>query len=40
MDCREFYDIGMELLREDPGLLLCDSEECLFCSSAAKLLKR
>ena len=40
MDCREFYDTGMELLREDPGLLLCDSEECHFCSNAAKLLKR
>ncbi|OQA88643.1 MAG: SPBc2 prophage-derived aminoglycoside N(3')-acetyltransferase-like protein YokD [Lentisphaerae bacterium ADurb.Bin242] len=31
MELRELYDIGIKLLKEDPFLLLCDSEECLSC---------
>lgn len=32
MDLQEVYKIGMEIIREDPNVLLCDDPECLFCS--------
>ena len=31
IDIKELYEIGMELFREDPDVLLCDDPECLFC---------
>lgn len=36
MELKELYRIGMELLREDPLLLLCDNPECTFCSKYKK----
>ena len=32
IDINELHDIGMELFREDPDVLLCDSPDCMFCS--------
>ena len=31
IDLKEFYRIGMELMREDPRILLCDNPACTFC---------
>ena len=31
MDMQELYQIGMDLLRKDPRILLCDDENCFFC---------
>ena len=36
IDLRQLYDIGMELLKKDPRILLCDDPECLFCRNAIK----
>ena len=30
---KQMYDLGMESLREDPALLLCDDKKCMFCST-------
>ena len=32
IDLQQFYKIGMNLLKAEPDLLLCDSEKCVFCS--------
>ncbi|MBR1953311.1 MAG: AAC(3) family N-acetyltransferase [Lentisphaeria bacterium] len=32
IDINELHDIGMELFREDPDVLLCDDPDCMFCS--------
>ena len=39
MEADELYRIGTELLKEDPALLLCDSEKCYFCVNAKERLK-
>ena len=39
VDAEELYNIGCELLKEDPALLLCDSEQCFYCVNAKKHLK-
>ena len=31
IDLKDFYEIGMKLMREDPRILLCDDPECPFC---------
>jgi aminoglycoside N3'-acetyltransferase len=31
IDAAEIHRIGMELIKEDPNVLLCDSKECSFC---------
>ena len=31
IDLKNFYEIGMKLMQEDPRILLCDNPECLFC---------
>ncbi len=31
IDLRQLKEIGMELIAEDPRILLCDDPECLFC---------
>ncbi|MBO4344793.1 MAG: DUF4910 domain-containing protein [Victivallales bacterium] len=31
IDCRQLYEIGMQLQKEDPRVLLCDNPDCLFC---------
>ncbi len=31
IDLKEFYEIGMEIFKEDPNIVLCDDENCLFC---------
>ena len=31
IDLKEFYEIGMKLMKEDPRILLCDDPKCLFC---------
>ena len=31
IDLRDFYEIGMKLMHDDPRVLLCDDPECLFC---------
>lgn len=36
IDLKQFYEIGMKLLKEEPDILLCDSEKCLFCSKFRK----
>jgi aminoglycoside N3'-acetyltransferase len=36
VEARQMYKLGMRALREDPNLLLCDSETCLFCSRYRK----
>ena len=36
IEARRMYELGMQALREDPNLLLCDSETCLFCSRYRK----
>ncbi len=36
MNLRELYETGLGLLKEDPFLLLCDSEECLSCQRLRK----
>ncbi len=36
MELRELHDLGIKLLKEDPFLLLCDSEECLSCQRLKK----
>ena len=36
IDLRQLYDIGMELLKKDPRILLCDDPECLFCRNAIR----
>lgn len=32
IDLQDFYDVGMKVLKQDPDLLLCDNEKCMFCS--------
>lgn len=32
IDAKQMYDLGMESLKKDPRLLLCDDKECRFCS--------
>ena len=39
LSAAELYKVGCELLKEDPALLLCDSEECIYCVNAKKHLK-
>ena len=39
IDAADLYRVGCELLKEDPALLLCDSERCLYCVNAKKHLK-
>lgn len=39
IDAEALYNIGSELLKEDPALLLCDSEKCMFCVNAKERLK-
>ena len=36
IDLQQLYDIGMELLKKDPRILLCDDPECIFCRDAVK----
>jgi aminoglycoside N3'-acetyltransferase len=36
VDAAEFERIGLEVLRADPALLLCDRQECLFCRQARR----
>ena len=36
IEASQMYELGMRALREDPNLLLCDSETCLFCSRYRK----
>ena len=31
IDMKELHDIGLEIHREDPNVLLCDDPACLFC---------
>lgn len=31
IEARQMYDLGVEALKDDPRLLLCDNDECLFC---------
>ena len=31
IEAENFYTTGMKLLSQDPNILLCDNEECLFC---------
>lgn len=31
IDLKDFYEIGMKLFEEDPNIVLCDKENCLFC---------
>jgi aminoglycoside N3'-acetyltransferase len=31
LEAENFYAVGMKLLSQDPNILLCDNEECLFC---------
>jgi len=37
IDAAEFEQKGLSALRSDPGLLLCDSPDCLFCRRAHEL---
>ncbi len=32
IDAKQMHDLGIEALKEDPRLLLCDDRECRFCS--------
>jgi aminoglycoside 3-N-acetyltransferase len=32
IDTRQMYELGIESLKEEPTLLLCDNKECTFCS--------
>ena len=36
IDLRQLFDIGMELLKKDPRILLCDDPDCLFCRNAVR----
>ena len=36
METKELFDIGKELLRADPRILLCDNPECVFCGKNYK----
>jgi aminoglycoside 3-N-acetyltransferase len=36
IEARQMYELGMRALREDPDLLLCDNDNCLFCSRYRK----
>ena len=36
IEARQMYELGMRALREDPDLLLCDADTCLFCSRYRK----
>lgn len=36
IDLQELYRIGMELVKEDPLIFLCEKPDCLFCSSFRK----
>ena len=31
IDLKDFYEIGLKLMKEDPRVLLCDDPQCLFC---------
>ena len=31
MDLQQLYSIGLELIRKDPRILLCENENCFFC---------
>ncbi len=31
LDAADLYQTGLKLLADDPNILLCDNEECLFC---------
>ena len=39
LSAAELFKVGCELLKEDPALLLCDSEQCMYCVNAKKHLK-
>jgi len=36
IEARPMYELGMRALREDPNLLLCDADTCMFCSAYRK----
>ena len=33
IDLKEFYEVGIKLLQEDPRILLCDDPDCQFCKN-------
>jgi aminoglycoside 3-N-acetyltransferase len=39
IDTRQMYELGIEALKEEPTLLLCDDKECRFCSRYNKTKK-
>lgn len=36
IDIKEFNDIGLAIMQEDSDIILCDSEDCIFCSKYRK----
>ena len=36
IDIRQLYDIGLPVMQEDSDIILCDSEDCLFCKKYRK----
>jgi len=39
IDAKQMYELGMESLKKEPTLLLCDNPECIFCSKYKNTVK-
>lgn len=39
IDVKDFFEIGIKLLKAEPDILLCDKPECLFCVKSKKALR-
>ncbi len=38
IDAAQLFELGLEVISEDPTLLLCDDPHCLFCAEYQKIL--
>ena len=36
IDLKQFYEIGLAIMQEDSDIILCDSDDCLFCKKYRK----
>ncbi len=36
IDIRQFHDLGLPIMQEDSDIILCDSDDCLFCKKYRK----
>ena len=36
IDIRQFYELGLPLMQENSDIILCDSDDCIFCKKYRK----